>query len=161
MGGLRVKPTRVLVVDADRRSREAMMDRLRAAGYDVLQIEDPGSRFPSDTGAEFAVVRGAATEIDAMTDRGNTDGSRSPSIAIGWLMPAVHSAADASATDLEQAREQSKRIFAAIAPLFLDVDRDAAFRLASSLYALGKRIWGPSPSDEAGGDVGRPADDAF
>jgi len=157
---VRVKATRVLVVDADRRSREAMMDRLQAAGYDVLQIEDPSSRFPSETGAEFAVVRGAATEIDAMRDQGNTDGSRSPSIAIGWLMPAAHSAANASATDLEQAREQSKRIFAAIAPLFLDVDRDAAFHLASRLCALGTRIWGPSPSDDARGDGGRPADDA-
>jgi len=145
-GVLRVKATRVLVVDADRRSREAMMDRLRAAGYDVLQMEDPNSPCPSEMGAEFAVVRGVATDIDAMTDQGSTGGSRSPSLAIGWLMPGAPGAANGSATDLEQAREESKRIFAEIAPLFLDADRHAAFRLASSL-----------PSCEGLGDLEREA----
>ena len=114
--------TRVVVSDADPLLRAAMTDRLRAAGYEVVQIDHLGAQLPPDLRADYAVMRCLAREMGGL--------------------------AGAEA----QREEHAVRIFAAIAPLFIDIDREGAERLARGVHALRSTMWGASASAAASGD---------
>ena len=68
----------------------------------------------------------------------------------------VHEAGHRALTRLAaaeaQREEHAVRIFAAIAPLFIDIDREGAERLARGVHALRSTIWGASASSAASGD---------
>ena len=142
--------TRVVVSDADPLLRAAMTDRLRAAGYEVVQIDHLGAQLPPDLRADYAVMRCLAREMGGLAGAEWSDGT-SPKLTIGWLRRGWSHAASLAAAEAQR-EEHAVRIFAAIAPLFIDSDREGAERLARGVHALRSTIWGASASAAASGD---------
>jgi hypothetical protein len=139
--------TRVVVSDGDPWLRGAMADMLQAAGYDVVQVDDLRAPLPADLRADYGVVCCRPGEVGGLACGERSDGP-SLKVAIGWLRMGRSQAADLAAAAVAQRHEHVVRIFAAIAPLFIDIDRDGAERLARGVHALGSTIWGasvPSP----------------
>ena len=125
-----------------------MANNLRAVGYDAVQV-DHLARLTPDPLAEFAVVRCPAVEMCGLTGRECLSDSGHPKLAIGWLRREGSEATQLSATAAARQDEHVVRIFSAIAPLFMDVDRERAERLAHGIDALRSAIWGHRRSGAA------------
>jgi len=151
--------TRVVVSDADPLLRAAMADSLRAAGYEVVQIDHLGEQLPPDLRADYAVMRGLDREMGGLAGAEWSDGA-SPKLAIGWLRRGWSHAASRAAAEVQR-DEHAVRIFAAIAPLFIDIDREGAERLARGVHALRSTIWGASASAAASDNYAGSASDGL
>ena len=151
--------TRVVVSDADPRLRAAMADSLSAVGYDVVQVEHLGAPFAPDLHADFAVVRCLAAEMGGLTGIDCASDSASPKLAIGLLRKEEAQATEVGAVAEPQRDEHVIRIFAAIAPLFIDTDRVRAERLARGMHALRWAIWGTPGAAAANGESAASASD--
>ena len=136
-------PRRVVVSDADARLRSAMAAILEAAGYHVLQVDDLASVSPTDLHADFAVMRYLAVGGE-LTGSGRGADAVSHELAVGWLRTEGRQDATPGAVAEVQRQEHAIRIFSAIAPLFIDVDREGAERLTRGIHALRSTVWGPT-----------------
>ena len=125
-----------------------MANNLRAVGYDAVQV-DHLARLTPDPLAEFAVVRCPAVEMCGLTGRECLSDSGHPKLAIGWLRREGSEATQLRVAAAARRDEHVVRIFSAIAPLFMHVDREAAERLARGIDALRSTIWGPRRSGVA------------
>lgn len=150
----------MVVSDADPPLRAAMADSLRAAGYEVVQIDHLGEQLPPDLRADYAVMRGLDREMGGLAGAEWSDGA-SPKLAIGWLRRGWSHAARLAAAVEAHRDEHVVRIFSAIAPLFLDIDRETAERLARGVHALRSTIWGASVPAAANDDRTASASDGL
>jgi hypothetical protein len=136
---LAVPDKRVLVVDGDSTSREMMMDRLRAGGYEVLSIEDPAHQPVAELSADFAVFQHLA-EGDGAGEDENCAGGPASTITIGWFRPPETLAVADDHGYLEEVNEHVGRIFSLVVSVFLTLDGEAAQRLANGLRVVGSTI---------------------
>jgi NAD(P)-dependent dehydrogenase (short-subunit alcohol dehydrogenase family) len=114
----------------------AIAERLRAAGYDVVPIDDSVDRSAPDWQADFAVARCLASELDATIRGDDVTDNTSPALAVGWMRMPAYRTGNADASASAQRDEHVQRIFSAIAPLFLNADQEVARRLAEGLHTL-------------------------
>ena len=104
-------------------------------------------------------MRCLAREMGGLAGAEWSDGS-SPRLAIGWLRRGWSHAASLAAAEAQR-DDHAVRIFAAIAPLFIAIDREGAERLARAVHALRSTIWGASASAAASGDHAGSASDGL